>query len=74
LSVTETYRLLALFGAQHVTSRLVGLRHSGSSDTAIMKSSQDEIEEIGVLYDHWCDPYRQVCQQRSGWICLADSC
>lgn len=74
LSVTEAYRLLALFGAQHLTSRLVGLRRSGPGDTAIMESGQDEIEEIGGMADYRCNPDRQVCEPRAGSICMADSC
>jgi hypothetical protein len=74
LNPTQAYRLLALFGLQHVTPQLNGMRRGGASDAAIMKSRDETIEERYVLFGFRCNQIRQTCEQHHDSICFPDSC
>lgn len=70
LTPTQTYQLLALFGAQDLTSRLTGLKSSSSQDKEIMGKVTPTV--IGSDYKDYKCISRGTCESSLGFICTAN--
>lgn len=71
LTYSQAYKVLALFGVQHMAGKLTGLRAPSSLDRVIQETGTLEFFEQDTKDAHCASA--KVCDTRAGSICL-DKC
>lgn len=69
LTVSDAYRVLALFGAQHLT-HVVGGREETKLDIALAKKSRVDMAAMADYQNYRCDG-RATCKYDPNYICMS---
>lgn len=73
LTASQIYRILELFGAQHSTKSIPGLRIVDDSDAAVMHRGNPIITPLNDYPDYRCSA-RATCEYSPNKICIGSNC